>query len=106
MNLNAPIGSLYSELVEHCGGTKEPVGKAISGGPMMGFALPSLDAAMTKGSSGLVLFNDKAAKSLAEHACLRCARCVDICPHEPFTLDDCQCREIQGPGYGRESRTE
>lgn len=80
MNLNAPIGTLYSELVEHCGGTKEPVGKAISGGPMMGFALPSLDAAMTKGSSGLVLFNDKAAKSLAEHACLRCARCVDICP--------------------------
>ncbi|HRX76387.1 MAG TPA: 4Fe-4S dicluster domain-containing protein, partial [Candidatus Cloacimonadota bacterium] len=31
-------------------------------------------------SSGLVLFNQKAAKSLAEHTCLRCARCVDICP--------------------------
>ncbi|MCB5266625.1 MAG: electron transport complex subunit RsxC [Candidatus Cloacimonetes bacterium] len=80
MNLKAPIGTLYSDLVEHCGGTREEIGKAISGGPMMGFSLPSLDATMTKGSSGLVLFNQKAAKSLAEHTCLRCARCVDICP--------------------------
>jgi len=80
MNLLAPIGTLYSELVDFCGGTKETVGKAISGGPMMGFALPSLDAAMTKGSSGLVLFGEKDARSLAEHTCLRCARCVDVCP--------------------------
>jgi electron transport complex protein RnfC len=80
MNLKAPIGALYRDLVEHCGGTKEAIGKVISGGPMMGFALPSLEAAMTKGCSGLVLFNEKAARSLAEQTCLRCARCVDICP--------------------------
>ena len=80
MNLLAPIGTLYSDLLEHCGGVSAPIGKAISGGPMMGFALPSLAAAMTKGSSGLVLFDEKAAKSLEEHTCLRCARCVDICP--------------------------
>ena len=80
MNLLAPIGTLYSELVDFCGGTKETVGKAISGGPMMGFALPSLDAAMTKGSSGLVLLGERDARSLSEHTCLRCARCVDVCP--------------------------
>lgn len=79
-NYLAPIGTLYSELVEAAGGTTEIIGKAISGGPMMGFALPSLDAAMTKGSSGVVLFSQKEAKSMAEHTCLRCARCVDICP--------------------------
>jgi Na+-translocating ferredoxin:NAD+ oxidoreductase subunit C len=80
MNLKAPIGTLYSELLDFCGGTTAPIGKAISGGPMMGFALPSLEAAMTKGSSGLVIMDTKAAGSLAEHPCLRCARCVDICP--------------------------
>jgi len=80
MNLLAPLGTLYSELVDFCAGTTETVGKSISGGPMMGFALPSLDAAMTKGSSGLVLFGEKDARSLAEHTCLRCARCVDVCP--------------------------
>ncbi|MCB5259570.1 MAG: electron transport complex subunit RsxC [Candidatus Cloacimonetes bacterium] len=79
-NILAPIGTLYSELVEFCSGTTEEIGKAISGGPMMGFALPSLDAAITKGSSGLVLLNTTEAKSAAEHTCLRCARCVDVCP--------------------------
>lgn len=79
-NFLAPIGTLYSELVEACDGTSAPIGKAISGGPMMGFALPSLDAAMTKGSSGLVLMNKHEARSMEEHTCLRCAHCVDICP--------------------------
>lgn len=80
MNLLAPIGTLYSELVDYCGGTKEKVGKIISGGPMMGFALPGLEAPMSKGSSGLVLFGEQAARQMAEHNCLRCARCVDVCP--------------------------
>ena len=31
----------------------------ISGGPMMGYALPSLDAPMAKGTSGLILFSEK-----------------------------------------------
>lgn len=79
-NILARIGTPFSELVELCGGTKEKVGKIISGGPMMGFALPSLDAGMGKGSSGLVLMNEKQARLNEEGNCLRCARCVDVCP--------------------------
>ncbi len=79
-NLKARIGIPFSELVDFCGGTTMPVGKVISGGPMMGFALPSLDATMGKGSSGLVLMNEKEARLLEEKNCLRCARCVDVCP--------------------------
>ncbi len=79
-NLKARIGTPYSELVAFCGGTTADIGKIISGGPMMGFALPSLDAPMAKGSSGLVLMNEKEAHEIAERNCLRCARCVDVCP--------------------------
>lgn len=79
-NLKARIGTSFAELVELCGGTSMTVGKIISGGPMMGFALPGLEAGMGKGSSGLVLLGEKAARSLEEHNCLRCARCVDVCP--------------------------
>ncbi len=79
-NLLARIGTPLSELVEFCGGTKADPGKLISGGPMMGFALPSLAAPVAKGSSGLVLINEKEAKSLEERNCIRCARCVDVCP--------------------------
>ena len=79
-NLKARIGTPFSELVDFCGGTTMPVGKVISGGPMMGFALPNLDATMGKGSSGLVLMDEKAAHLMEEKNCVRCARCVDVCP--------------------------
>ncbi len=79
-NYSARIGTPYSVLLDHSGGLSSEIGKAISGGPMMGFAIPNLDAPMTKGSSGLVLFNLHEAKTMDEHTCLRCARCVDVCP--------------------------
>ncbi len=79
-NLLGRIGTPYSDLVDYCGGVHKEIGKAISGGPMMGFAIPNLDAPMTKGSSGLVLLSRKDGQLLDEHTCLRCARCVDVCP--------------------------
>lgn len=79
-NLKARIGTPFSELLDYCGGTTAGIGKIISGGPMMGFALPSLDAPLGKGSSGLVLMGEKEALTLEERNCLRCARCVDVCP--------------------------
>ncbi len=79
-NLKARIGTPYSELVDFCGGLTEEAKKIISGGPMMGFAIPDLDAPVGKGSSGLVVFGQKQARLMEEHPCLRCAHCVDVCP--------------------------
>jgi electron transport complex protein RnfC len=79
-NLKARVGTHYGELLQYCGGTTAEIGKVISGGPMMGFAIPTLDTPMTKGSSGLLIFNAEEAHKDEEHTCLRCARCVDICP--------------------------
>lgn len=79
-NLKARIGTLYSTLLDHCGGTTEKIGKVVSGGPMMGFAIPSLETPMTKGSSGLLLLNKNEAHKNDENTCLRCGRCVDVCP--------------------------
>ncbi len=79
-NLEARIGSFYSELLEFCGGTKDDIGKVISGGPMMGFAIPTLETPMTKGSSGLLLFDKKEAQKDVEHTCISCGGCVDVCP--------------------------
>ena len=83
-NLKARIGTSFSLLVEFCGGTTGEVGKIISGGPMMGFSVPNLDPPMIKGSSGLVLFDIKEAHILQEQTCLRCGRCVDVCPLNLF----------------------
>lgn len=80
-NLMVRIGTQVSELIEECGGFKGDTGKVISGGPMMGFAVYSLDVPVTKGTSGiLVLPEDEIIHSDDFGPCIRCGRCIDACP--------------------------
>ncbi len=80
-NLMVKIGTLISHLIEECGGLKDESLKVIAGGPMMGFAVPSLDVPVTKGTSGiLVLTEGEIVHSEDFKPCIRCGRCIDICP--------------------------
>ena len=87
-NLLARLGTPFSQLIDECGGLPEDTGKVIGGGPMMGKALLSLDVPMTKGSSGLLIMNDKEARRAEAEPCIRCAKCVGACPMglEPYLL--------------------
>lgn len=87
-NLLARLGTPFQQLVDECGGLPEDTGKIIGGGPMMGKALLSLDVPMTKGSSGLLIMNEKEARRSEPQPCIRCAKCVSACPMglEPFLL--------------------
>ncbi len=87
MNLNVRIGTNYQEVVEAAGGFKTQPEKIISGGPMMGTALFTLDVPVTKVTSSLLGFlKDTAA--VEESACIRCGRCITACPLQlmPFLL--------------------
>jgi Na+-translocating ferredoxin:NAD+ oxidoreductase subunit C len=80
-NLLVRIGTKISDLVEECGGFKQGVGKVISGGPMMGFALSSLDVAVTKGTSGILVLPEADLSHVDGFGpCIRCSRCIDACP--------------------------
>ncbi|MDE5980687.1 MAG: electron transport complex subunit RsxC [Bacteroidaceae bacterium] len=87
-NLLARLGTPFSQLIDECGGLPENTGKVIGGGPMMGKALLSLDVPMTKGSSGLLLMTKEEARRAEPQACIRCAKCVSVCPMglEPYLL--------------------
>jgi len=87
-NLLARLGTSFLQLIDECGGLPEDTGKIIGGGPMMGKALLSLDVPMTKGSSGLLIMNEKEARRSEPQPCIRCAKCVSACPMglEPFLL--------------------
>jgi len=77
------LGTLFSDAVEKAaGGLKGDPGKIVAGGMMMGFAVNSLDYPITKGSSGLLIFNSKSpfAQYVEPDPCVHCARCVDACP--------------------------
>jgi electron transport complex protein RnfC len=80
-NVMVRIGTKVSDLIEECGGFKEGLGKVISGGPMMGFALSSLDVAVTKGTSGILVMPEEIVAHNEEFGpCIRCGKCIDICP--------------------------
>ena len=81
-NIEVPIGTLYRDVIEACGGIKEGVelGKIIFGGPMMGGAAPSADFPVLKQNNGLLLFSKQAATLPEPSACIRCGRCIEACP--------------------------
>jgi len=80
-NLMVRIGMMISELIEDCGGIVDGAVKVIVGGPMMGFAQWSLDVPVVKGTSGvLVQTEEEFFPSEEYYACIRCGRCIDVCP--------------------------
>lgn len=79
-NLLAPIGTPFSELVEACGGFREPPERIFVGGPMMGIAQHTLDAATIKGNNALTCFAASERRRRAAAHCIRCGKCIDVCP--------------------------
>ncbi len=80
-NIQVPIGTPYSALVEYCGGLIKEPKTLVNGGPMMGFAQWDVDASVTKGTSAiLVLSKDINFDYDQPHECIRCGRCVKGCP--------------------------
>lgn len=79
-NFKVRTGTSYAELVEAAGGFKGTPAKIISGGPMMGKAIYSLDLPITKSSSAILCLNKDEASEYEPSACIRCGRCVSVCP--------------------------
>ena len=75
------VGSTVKDIVETYGIelVKEPK-KVIIGGPMMGFAQPHMEVPILKSTSGVLFLSGEKAKALEEEQCIRCAKCVDVCP--------------------------
>ena len=81
-NLLVLSGTDMTELVDAAGGLKAKIAKAISGGPMMGFALYDLHVPCTKTTSAFLFLEHDAVSEAQEiqTACINCGRCVSVCP--------------------------
>lgn len=79
-NFKVLLGTNHQEVVEAAGGLKGEPEKVISGGPMMGFAMFTLDTPITKTSSSILCFTKDEVAEQEPSACINCGRCVDACP--------------------------
>lgn len=79
-NFKVLLGTNHRELIEAAGGLSTEPEKLISGGPMMGFAMITLDAPVTKTSSAILAFKEDVVSKSPASACINCGRCVDVCP--------------------------
>lgn len=82
------IGTPISKLIEAVGGIPDDTGKVIGGGPMMGRTMVNVDSPIMKGTSGVLLINNQEAERKAVRNCIRCSKCVTVCPMglEPYLL--------------------
>lgn len=82
------IGTPISKLIEAAGGIPDDTGKVIGGGPMMGRTMVNVDSPIMKGTSGVLLINNQEAERKAVRNCIRCSKCVTVCPMglEPYLL--------------------
>jgi len=86
-NYSVRLGTPFDEIITASGGMKEDCAKIIMGGPMMGIALESVNFSVLKNTSALLFFNNIEAHLSEESPCIRCAKCVSVCPMNLLPLN-------------------
>jgi electron transport complex protein RnfC len=87
-NWEVRLGTPLRDLLA-LGRPKADTDRYLMGGPMMGFALPSLDAPVVKATNCIIAASPAMfPPSPPEMPCIRCGACAEVCPHElqPFEL--------------------
>lgn len=87
-NFQVRMGTPMKDLIDACGGMPEGDNKLLAGGPMMGKALTSDEVPICKGTNSVTIISDEAARRREPQPCIRCAKCVGVCPMglEPYLL--------------------
>ena len=78
-NFIVRIGTQAADLVEACGGISAEDVLVKAGGPMMGFPQTTLYTPIMKGSNGIIAIDTDNSEP---NECIKCGRCVDVCPME------------------------
>lgn len=79
-NVITPIGTSIRALADFCGGYKEKPKKILIGGPMMGVSVFNDEVPIVKQNNGILFFDEKEAHKMEPTQCIRCGRCVNVCP--------------------------
>ena len=79
-NFLVPIGTPYTDLIAAADGFQAEPYKVLTGGPMMGLAQFDLSVPVIKGTNAITCFSQKDNQEVKVPHCIRCGRCVSVCP--------------------------
>lgn len=79
-NLRLRIGTITEDIIGECGGFSGDVGKIVFGGAMTGMCAPNTSIPIAKATGGILVLDKQDAASVEEGPCLRCGKCVEVCP--------------------------
>ena len=79
-NLMVKVGTKIGDIVKYLGGLKPDLAKIVMGGPMMGFAVSSLDIPVTKTTSAVLFLTEAETDTEPHSQCIRCGWCLEACP--------------------------
>lgn len=79
-NYKVRMGTRISEIIEECGGLKGVPGRIVIGGPMRGISVDDMELPVIKSTSGILFLSDKETCNGDSVSCIRCGRCVSVCP--------------------------
>ena len=79
-NLLVKVGTRVSDIVEYLGGVTPQLAKIVMGGPMMGFAVSTLDIPVTKTTSSVLFLAEDEIDTTPHSQCIRCGWCLNACP--------------------------
>jgi Na+-translocating ferredoxin:NAD+ oxidoreductase subunit C len=98
-NVTVPIGAFLMDIIEKTGGVRQTPSKILMGGPMMGISLDHPDTGIMKYNNAILLLDADQADVPDESACIRCSRCIDVCPMNlmPTSIDMmARSKDIEG----------
>ena len=80
-NLWVPVGTSVADLIRAAGGLREPGARVLTGGPMTGRVQTDWSVPILKSTNGVTcLLNWEQGQRKPERDCIRCGRCVAVCP--------------------------
>ena len=82
-NYLVKIGTPVKELIDYCGGFTDDDVMVKLGGPTMGVLIDDLNVPVIKATNGVIAVESAVSEAAP---CIKCGRCVDVCPLELLPL--------------------
>ena len=79
-NQRLRIGTITEDIIRECGGFSGDVGKGNLSGEITGMCAPNTSIPIAKATGGILVLDKQDAASVEEGPCLRCGKCVEVCP--------------------------